>query len=182
MIRHVARLIPLAAPVLFLGCGPAAGSGRPGASGGTPAASGPSIAGTYQFAYRALNDGTRQEPPMVDGLMTFTDGYYTVNVMEHDAQGHVVVMSSVSRYSLTDSLFTEHLQFHYWTTLGQKGNGTVEHGLEKSAPLTIGADGTISFVEPLVGVLLVFTADSATVTMQNAFVDHLVRVGRGSGR
>ena len=91
MIRHPARLVALAAPVLFLGCAPAAGprrtsaAGRPGAFRGPPAASGPSVDGAFQLAYPAPNAGMITGPPMGVWLWAFTGRYYNVNVVEDDA-------------------------------------------------------------------------------------------------
>lgn len=173
------RLGALAIPLLFAGCAPGGDSGRPSGgrtASGAPAASTPSIAGTYRFAYRQFENGTRQQPPMVNGLMTFTDGYRNLNIMEHDARNRIVILTSVSRYSLTDSVYAEHLQYSVSATFGQNGRLAVDSNRDESVPVTTGADGSISFRELVNGLRLTFTADSMTVTMPGTFVDHWARV------
>lgn len=162
MTRRQIRLAAFAIPLLLAGCKPT-----------TPA---PAITGTYTLAYRELQDGSRQQPPMVDGLMTFTDGYHNLNVMEHDAEGRLVVLSEVSSYSVTDSVYRQHVRYSVSSTPGTTVPPNTETNVDDSTPLAIGRDGSISFLKPVDGVRLAFTADSLTATMAGVFVDHWARV------
>ena len=48
-------------------------------TGATTAPKPPSIEGTYRLVSRDLPDGTKQVPPAIDGLITFTRGYRNFN-------------------------------------------------------------------------------------------------------
>jgi hypothetical protein len=140
------------------------------------AAPGPSIEGTYRLAYRELPDGTRQVPPAVDGLMTFADGYRSVDIMEHDERGDVVTISSVSNCTFTDSLYTEHMRYHIATGLAGSEGGGFKANLDGSSPVSVSADGSISFDLPLDGPHVIFTADSMTAKLGAILIDHWVRL------
>jgi len=49
----------------------------------------PSIEGTYRLVSRDLPDGSKQVPPAIDGLITFTKGYRNFNIYWKDAGGKV---------------------------------------------------------------------------------------------
>jgi hypothetical protein len=182
MMRRLGSLIILAVPLLFTGCTRAGNTASAsvardgGDSTGTATRSGPSIEGTYRLAYRELPDGTRQAPPTVDGLMTFAGGYRNVNIMEHNEGGDIVTLSSVSNYTFTDSLYTEHMHYHIGTGLKEGEGGGFRANLDGSSPVTVGADGSISFDMPLDGPHVVFTADSLTARLGTVLVDHWAKV------
>jgi hypothetical protein len=182
MIRGLGLLIVVAAPLLLVQCTHAGSPGNAAvatggeASTGAAARSGPSIDGTYRLAFRELPDGTRQVPPTVDGLMTFAGGYRGVNIMEHNARGNVVTLASVSRYTLADSLYTEHMRYHMATGLTESENGGFKANLDGSSAVTVGADASISFNLPLDGPRVIFTGDSMTARLGRILTDHWVKV------
>lgn len=137
------------------------------------------IEGTYRLVYRELQNGTRLEPPAVNGLMTFAGGYRHVSIMEHDPRGGIMTLGFMSSYTLTDSVYTEHLRYSV-STAPDSGAGTrrLQENQEGSAPVTVGADGSVSYVQPLDGIPVRFTADSLTARLSDG-VDHWVRVKPG---
>ena len=106
-----------------------------------------SLEGTYELVSRDLPDGTKQFPPDVVGLITYTKEYRNTNVYWKDADGEHSSVSSVGSYKLTDKEYSE------------KSNGRIEFTL----PL---------WDEPT----LVFEGDKITATKEGAFVDHWKRV------
>lgn len=67
----------------------------------------PSIEGTYRLVSRDLPDGSKQVPPTMDGLMTFTKGYRNFNIYSKDARGKVFSVSYVATYRLTPNEYRE---------------------------------------------------------------------------
>src|SRR5712691_4417586 len=67
----------------------------------------PSIAGTYRFVSRDLSDGSKQVPPMIDGLLTYTQGYRNFNIYWKNAAGKEFSVSSVGTYELTPTEYRE---------------------------------------------------------------------------
>lgn len=182
MFRRLRSLILLAAPLLLAQCTHAGSPKDTGVVAGgeasTPAAArpDPSIDGTYRLAFRDLPDGTRQVPPAVDGLMTFAGGYRGVDIMEYNEKGDVVTLSSVSTYTFNDSLYTEHMRYHMGTGYPPSQNGGFKANLDGSSPVTVGADGSISFELPVDGVHAIFTTDSITIGLGTVLTDHWVKV------
>jgi hypothetical protein len=184
MFRRLRPLVLLAAPLLLAECTHTVSSKDAGvvsggeASTATPAV--PSIEGTYRLAFRDLPNGTRQVPPAVDGLMTFAGGYRGVNMMEHNEKGDIVTISSVSTYTLNDSLYTEHMRYHMGTGYPPSDGGGFKANLDGSSPVKVGADGSISFDMPLDGPHVIFTADSMTARLGTILTDHWVKVKSGT--
>lgn len=185
MFRRLRPLILLAVPLLLAQCTHAARSEDPGGTAGGEASTAaaarpvPSIDGTYRLAFRVVADGTRQVPPTVDGLMTFAGGYRGVDIMEHDEKGEIVTLSSVSTYTFNDSLYTEHMRYHMGTGYAPSEGGGFKANLDGSSPVTVGADGSISFDMPVDGVHAIFTTDSITIRMGTVLTDHWVKVKSG---
>ena len=77
------------------------------ACAGQAAGEAPSIEGTYKLVSRELPNGTKQGPPDVLGLITFTKEYRNFNVYVQDATGKSFSISSISTYNLTDKEYSE---------------------------------------------------------------------------
>src|SRR5213593_3797221 len=66
-----------------------------------------SIEGTYRLVSRDLRNGTKQVPPTVDGLMSFSKGYRNFNIYVSDSAGKVLSVSYVASYQLTPKEYRE---------------------------------------------------------------------------
>ena len=77
------------------------------ACAGQAAGEAPSIEGTYKLVSRELPDGTKQGPPNVLGLITYTKEYRNFNVYVKDATGKSFSIASISAYTLTDKEYSE---------------------------------------------------------------------------
>jgi hypothetical protein len=75
------------------------------------ASSAPTIEGTYKLVSRTLPDGTMQSPPDIMGLMTYTKGHRTVNVMWKEPDGKIYALALGSTYTLTPREYSETLLF-----------------------------------------------------------------------
>jgi hypothetical protein len=75
------------------------------------ASSPPTLEGTYTLMSRTLPDGTRQFPPDIIGLMTYTKDYQTVNIMWKEPDGKLYALALGSTYTLTPTEFRETLLF-----------------------------------------------------------------------
>ena len=61
----------------------------------------PSIEGTYRLESRDLLDGSKEAPPAIDGLLTYTKGYRNFNIYWKDARGKAFSVSYVATYQRT---------------------------------------------------------------------------------
>jgi hypothetical protein len=140
----------------------------------------PSIAGTYRFVSRVMADGSKQVPPMIDGLITFTAGYRNFNIYWKDAAGKAFSVSYAASYELTAKEYREKSIFFLVNDeIGGKGVTYDLSGASGTAPVTI--TGTaIAFQAPLHGEpALVFDGNTLTATAKGpfgTFVDHWERV------
>jgi hypothetical protein len=137
----------------------------------------PSIDGTYRFVSRDLPDGTKQQPPDVVGLITFSHGYRNFNVYWHDAQGKRFSISYVASYKFTGKEYSEKsLYMMVNDEIGGKGISYDLTGPSGKAPVTV--DGArISFQYPNYGEpAVVFEGDTMTATRAGVFVDHWEKV------
>jgi hypothetical protein len=137
----------------------------------------PSIDGTYRFVSRDLPDGTKQQPPDVVGLNTFSHGYRNFNIYWHDAQGKRFSISYVASYKFTGKEYSEKsLYMMVNDEIGGKGISYDLTGPSGKAPVTV--DGArISFQFPNYGEpAVVLEGDTFTATRAGVFVDHWVRV------
>jgi hypothetical protein len=71
----------------------------------------PSIEGTYRLVSRTLPDGTKQYPPDIIGLMTYTKDHRTVNIMWKGPEGKLYALALGSTYTLTPKEYRETLLF-----------------------------------------------------------------------
>ncbi len=139
---------------------------------------GPSIEGTYRLVARELPDGTRLEPPAVDGMLTFTDTHRHICVFAVDPAGKRFTLTGMSQYELVNDRYWEQNIF-YFTNNEQTGAGATYDTARPggSSDVTIGKDGAISFKLPLFNEpYVVFTRRGLTATREGEFVDHWVRV------
>src|SRR5256885_17247808 len=95
------------------------------ACAGQAAAEAPSIEGTYKLVSRELPNGTKQGPPDVLGLITYTKEYRNFNVYVKDATGTSFSISSISTYKLTDKEYSEK---NIYYMVNDEGGGKGEIG------------------------------------------------------
>lgn len=143
----------------------------------TPAERNPvDLEGTYRLVSRDLSDGTSMEPPDIQGLLTYMDGYRNFNIYWTDADGNPVSIAIIAEYELTEDTYTE---TNVYTWLNDPAAGGASYDLAPtsgSAPVTRG-ENSISMKLPLRNEPdVVVTADGLTATREGEFVDHWERV------
>lgn len=137
----------------------------------------PNIDGTYRFVSRDLPDGTKQMPPDVVGVNSFSHGYRNFNIYWHDAQGKRFSISYIASYKFIGKEYSEKsLYMMVNDEIGGKGLSYDLTGPSGKAPVTV--DGArISFQFPNYGEpAVVFDGNGLTATRAGAFVDHWVKV------
>ncbi len=142
-----------------------------------PETKGVTIEGTYRLVYRELPDGTKQGPPEVVGLLTFTKEYRNFNVHWKDAKGKSFSVSNIATYKLTDKEYSEKsLDFMVNDEMGGKGISYDPSSATGSSPVTI-KEGRIEFQLPLHGEpSLVFEGDKFKATRPGVFIDYWEKV------
>ena len=100
------------------------------ACAGQAAGEAPSIEGTYKLVSRELPNGTKQGPPDVLGLITYTKEYRNFNVYVKDATGTSFSISSISTYKLTDKEYSE--KNIYYMVNDESGGKGVTYDLSSS--------------------------------------------------
>jgi len=143
----------------------------------TPAERNPiNLEGTFRLVSRDLPDGTTVEPPDMQGLLTYAEGYRNFNIYWTDAGGNPTSISVIAEYELTGDTYTE---TNVYTMVNEAAAGGVQYDLAPtsgSAPVTRG-ESALSMKLPLRGEPdVVVTADGLTATMEGEFVDHWERV------
>jgi hypothetical protein len=148
--------------------------GAPGPSVGPQA---PSIEGTYTLVSRDLPNGTKQVPPDILGLLTYTKEYRNFNVYWKDAGGKSISISAMTTYTLTEKEYTE--KSLYYLVNDEIGGKGVSYDLSRpmgTGPVSI-KERRIEIQLPLHGEpSVVFEDDKLTATRKDAFVDHWERV------
>jgi hypothetical protein len=138
---------------------------------------GPSIQGSYRLMSRDLNDGSKQVPPNIVGLITFTAKYRNFNIYWKDANGKTVSISNIATYQLSPKEYRE-TNVYYLTNDESSGKGLSYDlsGTSGSSPVVM--KGTrIEMQLPLHDEpKVVFQGNTLTATVEGAFVDHWVRV------
>src|SRR5438046_3511809 len=92
------------------------------ACAGQAAGEAPSIEGTYKLVSRELPNGTKQGPPDVRGLLTYTKEYRNFNIYVKGARGKSFSISSIGTYTLTDKAYSEE-NIYYLVNDGIRGKG-----------------------------------------------------------
>jgi hypothetical protein len=137
----------------------------------------PSIKGTYRLVSRDLPDGTKQVPPNIVGLITYTTKYRNFNIYWKGANGKPVSISNIATYQLTGKEYQE--TNVYYLTNDEAGGKGVSYDLSPtSAASPISMKGTrLQMKLPLHDEpTVVFDGEKMTATRKGAFVDHWVRV------
>ncbi|MGH7166601.1 MAG: hypothetical protein ACREIS_13875 [Nitrospiraceae bacterium] len=142
-----------------------------------PETKGISIEGTYRLVSRELPDGTKQGPPVVVGLITFTKEYRNFNVHWKDAKGKSFSVSNIATYTLTDKEYSEKsLDFMVNDEIGGKGISYDPSNPTGSSPVTV-KEGRIEFQLPLHGEpSLVFEGNKFRATRPGVFIDYWEKV------
>jgi hypothetical protein len=131
----------------------------------------PSIEGTYQLVSRQLPDGTRQAPPDIMGLLTYTKAHRNFNVIWKDAQGKFFSYSLGSTYQLTSTEYRETLLFSILNDqIGGKEIVYELSGKTQSVPVKIDG-GRLQFKLPFDPPSVVFEGAKMTATAEGRFVD-----------
>jgi len=145
-----------------------------------PAPKPPSLEGSYRLASRDLPDGSKQVPPAIDGLITYTKGYRNFNIYWKDASGKLFSVSSVATYDLTPKEYREKSIFFLVNDeIGGKGVSYDLSGESGASPVTI-TGMRVEMQLPLHGEpQIAFEGNRVTATGKGAFgtfVDHWERV------
>jgi hypothetical protein len=137
----------------------------------------PSIKGTYRLISRDLSDGTKQVPPNIVGLITFTTKYRNFNIYWKDANGKAVSISNIATYQLTGKEYRETNEYYLMNDeSGGKGLSYDLSATSGSSPVAI-KGSSIEMQLPLHDEpKVVFQGNTLTATREGAFVDHWVRV------
>jgi hypothetical protein len=137
----------------------------------------PSIRGTYRLVSRDLADGTKQVPPNIVGLITFTTKYRNFNIYWKGADGKPVSISNIATYQLTDKEYRETNVYYLMNDeSAAKGLNYELSATSGASPVSI--QGTrVKMKLPLHDEpTVVFEGDRLTATREGEFVDHWVRV------
>jgi hypothetical protein len=131
------------------------------------ASSRPTIAGTYKLVSRTLPDGTRQFPPDIMGLMTYTKDHRTVNIMWKEPDGKLYALALGSTYTLTPSEYRETLLFVIENDqITGTGTNYDLMGGTRTAAVTVDG-GRIQFKLPFDPPTVVFEGNTLTATAQS---------------
>ena len=140
----------------------------------------PSLEGSYRLASRDLPGGSRQVPPAIDGLITYTKGYRNFNIYWKDGSGKLFSVSSVATYELAPKEYREKSIFFLVNDeIGGKGVSYDLSGESGASPVTI-TGMRVEMQLPLHGEpQIAFEGNRVTATGKGAFgtfVDHWERV------
>lgn len=134
------------------------------------------IEGTYRFVSRDLPDGTVVEPPAIQGLITWTEGYRNFNIYWEEPDGTPVSIGYIAEYELTDDTYTETSRYR-WTTEGTGGEPVYDLEPETGTGSVMREEGRITIDLPLANEpTIVFEDGTLTATEPGVFVDHWEKV------
>jgi hypothetical protein len=135
-----------------------------------------SIIGTYKLVARVYSDSTIKTGPNVVGLQTFTRTYRNFNVAWKDAGGKTFSYAVISKYTLTDSTYTE---TKLYSVMNDEIGGTgIKYDFEpktEKVPVTI-ENGKASFKLPFDPVTVTVDGSKMTATGDAGFVDSWSRI------
>ena len=141
---------------------------------GEKAASG--IEGAYIFVSQDLPDGTTRVSPLVGGMFNITSKYWNLNVWWTDSAGKVFSVSEISKYSMTDSTYTE-TRLYSASNTGAGGEPIKYDFEQKTKTVSVNREGSqISFELPFDSVMVVFDGNKLTASVEGDFVDHWEKV------
>jgi hypothetical protein len=140
----------------------------------------PRIEGTYRLVSRDLPDGSKQVPPAINGLNTYTKGYRNFNIYWEDAHGKLFSVSYVATYRLTAKEYRENsIFFQVNDEIGGKGVSYDLSSQSAASPVTV-KGMRVQMQMPLHGEPEVaFEGNKMTATGKGvfgSFVDHWERV------
>jgi hypothetical protein len=131
------------------------------------ASSTPTIEGTYKLVSRTLPDGTRQFPPDIIGLMTYTKNHRTVNIMWKEPDGKIYALALGSTYTLTPREYSETLLFVIENDQ-ITGAGTNYDLMPRTRTTSVTVDGgRMQFKLPFDPPTVVFEGNTITATAQS---------------
>lgn len=137
----------------------------------------PSITGSYRLVARDLPDGTKQVPPDIVGLITYTTKYRNFNIYWKDANGKPVSISNIATYQLTGKEYRE--TNVYYLMNDESGDKGLSYDLSATSgvsPVSI-KGSRVQMQLPLHNEpMVVFEENRLTATREGAFVDHWERV------
>lgn len=135
----------------------------------------PSIQGTYVLDFRELPDGKLVRPPEIVGMLTFTKDRRNFNVYWTE-NGKPVSISTISKYSLTETEYTEESLYYFENGVGGKGPTYETTAVSGKAPVAA-KGGQIEVQLPLHGEPKVFfDRNGLTAARAGAFVDHWKKI------
>jgi hypothetical protein len=127
----------------------------------------PTIEGTYKLVSRTLPDGTMQFPPDIMGLMTYTKGHRTVNIMWKEPDGKLYALALGSTYTFTPREYSETLLFVIENDqITGTGTNYDLMGGTRTAAVTVDG-GRIQFKLPFDPPTVVFEGNTITATAQS---------------
>ncbi len=137
----------------------------------------PSIKGTYRLEYRELPDGTKLQPPVLEGMLTFTREYRNFNIAWKDENGKMVSISYIAYYKFTGAEYSEESICYM---MNDESSGEPMQydlsGESASSPVTID-EGTYQFKLPLHDEPnVVFDRDGFKAFIEGEFTDFWKRV------
>lgn len=134
------------------------------------------IEGTYKLVGRTHIDSTVRTAPEVIGVMTFTKTYRNFNVAWKNSDGKAFSYSVISKYSLTDTSYTETRLYSIMNDeIGGTGLTTDFSTSTQTVPVAF-ENGKVSFKMPFDPVSVVFDGDKITANAELGFVDSWFKV------
>jgi hypothetical protein len=148
--------------VLMIGAVSFAGERLPSQASSTP-----TIEGTYTLVSRTLPNGTRQFPPDIIGLMTYTKDHRTVNIMWKEPDGKLYALALGSTYTLTPKEYSETLLFVIENDQ-ITGTGTNYDFTPRTRTASVTVEGgRLQFKLPFDPPTVVFEGNTMTATAQS---------------
>jgi hypothetical protein len=135
------------------------------------------IEGTFKFVSRVETDSTIKTAPEVIGLQTFTKTYRNFSVMWKNPAGKIFSYTVISKYTLTDSTYTE---TKLYSVMNDEISGSgLKYDTEKKTETTkvTFENGKVSFKLPFDPVTMTFDGDKGTaVAAEMGFTDQWYRI------
>jgi hypothetical protein len=141
----------------------------------------PNIEGTYHLVRREFPDGTIQNFPAVDGMMTYTKDFRNFSVVWKDERNRFYSETYVARYTLTDKEYAETAE--YLIVDDQIGGKGINYDLANTtakSPVAV-AGGHVKFALPQdfeknLGITVDFGEDKLKATVKDQFIDYWEKV------
>lgn len=141
----------------------------------------PSIEGTYKLVKRELPDGSVQQPPVVNGIWSFTKEFRNFSVVWKDDKNLFYSEAYVARYTLTNKEYTETSE--YLIVNDQIGGKEISYDLSNNtAKSPVSFDGeSIKFdlpqsFEKALFITVEFSGDKIKAAGKDLFIDYWEKV------